>query len=177
MTTELAVLVLVFAIIALVFAYTVITGASPVPTSPRVRQAMLASLPADLEGTIFELGSGWGTLAFPLARMYPGCRVVAYEISPVAWLFSRLRQSVERLPNLVIERRDFYKASLAEASLAVCYLHSDAMEKLRPKLESELAPGALVLCNSFRVPGWQPEVERTAADMYASKVYLYRIGG
>lgn len=161
--------------IALILIYTLRTGAPPTPTSPRVKAAMLALVPGDLTGTIYELGSGWGTLALALARRYPGCRVVAYELSPLPWLVSRLRATAAGLANLTLRRADFHGASLADAGLVVCYLHPAAMERLRPKLEGELGPGAWVLSNTFAVRGWRPEAERTAGDLYNSTVYLYRV--
>ena len=169
------ILVLALAAAGLVLTYTLIIGISPLPTTPRARRAMFDLLPTELEGTIFELGSGWGTLAVPLARRYPRCRVVGYELSPVPWLFSRLRQVVQRLPNLTLNRGDFHCAPLGDAALVVCYLFPGGMEKLKPKLEAELAPGTLILSNFFRVPGWRPAKEATVADMHASTIYLYRV--
>ncbi len=52
-------------------------------TSHRVKAAMMELVPDDFEGTIVELGSGWGTLAVAFARRYPGCQVLAYELSPL----------------------------------------------------------------------------------------------
>ena len=175
MTVELAALAVVLAVIGLVFVYTVRTGNSPMPTSPRVKAVLLEAIPADLEGTIFELGSGWGTLAIPLARRFPRCTVVAYELSPVPWLASRVRHALRPLPNLTLLRADFHQAPLADAALVVCYLFPSAMRALKPKLESELRPGAIVVSNFFAVPGWQPQRVRTANDLYHSKVYLYRM--
>ena len=160
--------------IAAVFAYAVRTGMPPTPTSPKVRAAMLAVLPDDLDGTILELGSGWGSLAFPLAHRFPACTVVGYELSPLPWLISRLRLMVDPKPNLRLRRADFRRVPLADATLVVCYLLPAAMAKLKPKLESELRPGALVLSNTFAVPGWQPLTTGKADDMYRSAIYLYR---
>lgn len=159
--------------VALLFAYTLLTGISPVPTSPRVKKAMLASLPAHLNGPIHELGAGWGTLAFPLARHYPACQVEAYELSPVPWLFLLGRKAIFRPPNLAIHRSDIHKADLGPAALVTCYLYPGGMERLRPKLEAELRPGAIVLSNCFAMPGWTPGATRTADDLYASPVYTY----
>jgi hypothetical protein len=50
------------------------------------------------------------------------------------------------------------------------------MEKLKPKLEAELPAGALVLPNTFAVRGWDPIEVRTAPDVHASQVFLYRVG-
>ncbi len=177
MAFAVSVLAVEVATILVMLAYSLITGISPVPTSPRVRAAILATLPARLDGTVFELGSGWGTLAFPLARRFPDCRVVAIELSPVPWFFSRLRQSFFRLPNLTIRREDFFDASLAGASLIVCYLFPRGMERLRPKFERELTPGTLVVSNTFAVPGWRPSSVRRGADLDVSTVYVYRAPG
>ena len=51
--------------------HALIVGVAPAPTSPRVASVMLALIPPGIEGVVFELGSGWGTLAFPLARRLP----------------------------------------------------------------------------------------------------------
>ena len=175
MIAEVFVLALALGAIALILAYTLITGMPPMPTSPRVKRVMLAAIPGHLEGTIYELGSGWGTLAIPLAARFPGCRVVACELSPLPWLVSHLWRALRRLPNLTIRRADFFALPLADAALVVCYVQRAGMAKLRPKLEAELAPGALVLSNTFAVPGWQPDAVHDTGDMHASKVYLYRV--
>ncbi len=175
MSVELAVLILTIAVIAVMVFYMLRTGIPPVPTSPRVRRAMFRQLPARLDGAVYELGAGWGTLAFPLARRYPDCPVIAYELSPVPWLFARLRQRVQPLANLTIRRADFHRARLGDAALVVCYLFPGGMAKLRPKLERELRPGALVVSNTFAVPGWRPVSAERADDLYASPVYVYRM--
>ena len=57
-------------------------GISPTPTSPRVAQKLLEVLPNLHSGKIAEFGSGWGTLAFALARQFPQSEIIAIEISP-----------------------------------------------------------------------------------------------
>ena len=175
MTAELGVLAAALAVVLGIVVPTLITGVAPAPTSPRVGSVMLALIPPGIEGVVFELGSGWGTLAFPLARRLPRCTVRALEISPLPWLFSRLRHAVEPLPNLAIRRADYRHVELGDAALAVCYLYPAAMAGLKPKLEAELKPGAYVLSNTFAVPGWRPAAVRRADDRHATNVYLYRM--
>jgi hypothetical protein len=177
MNPEIAALGLVLAAIALVFVSTVATGASPLPTSAAVRDAMLAALPARIDGPIYELGSGWGGLAAALARRYPAAPVTGFEVSALPWAVSKLRSVFGGPPNLTIRLRDFHGASLADAALVVCFLTPPAMEKLKSKLESELGPGALVLSNTFAFRDWQPAEVRTVPDPHRSRVYLYRIDG
>lgn len=174
LTFDLAMAALVAVGLVFTVVYTFFTGISPVPTNRRVRATLLAALPDRFAGTIFELGSGWGTLAFPLARKYPGCPVEAYELSPAPWAFSRLRALVTPAPNLTIHRADFHRASLAHGALVVCYLYPGGMARLRPKLEAELPAGALVVSNFFAVPGWTPLAVHRADDLEASPVYVYR---
>ena len=175
MSVELAALGAALLAIGSIFVYALRTGITPMPTSRRVKAAMLELVPDDFEGTIVELGSGWGTLAVAFARRYPGCGVLAYELSPLPWLFSRLWCAVAALPNLRVHRADFHGARLHGAGLVVCYLFPGAMERLRPKLEAELTPGALVLSNTFAMPGWRPLAVGEAEDVHHSKVYLYRM--
>jgi hypothetical protein len=168
-------LVLVLAAFALLLVYTVRTGISPVPTTPRVAAAMFALVPPETRGVIYELGSGWGNLASGLAKRFPDCPVVAYELSPLPWLVSVLWRRLAGRPNLTLRRADFFAAPLGDAAVVCCYLYPGAMRRLRPKFENELAAGALVLSNSFLVPGWVPAEVRIAGDAYATKVYLYRM--
>ncbi|HEB79909.1 MAG TPA: class I SAM-dependent methyltransferase [Rhodospirillales bacterium] len=175
MGIEMAVFAALLVVMALVLIYTLKTGISPHPTSPSVKAALLAALPERLEGDVFELGSGWGTLAFPLAARFPHCRVEAFELSPLPWLVSRLRLLFQPLPNLAIHRRDFHRAPLGGAALVTCYLHPEGMERLKAKFEAELAPGTWVLCNAFAVSGWTPYAEWIVQDWRRSKVYLYKV--
>ncbi len=66
-----------------ILVYALRTGITPMLTSHRVKAAMMELVPDDFEGTIVELGSGWGTLAVAFARRYPGSQVLAYELSPL----------------------------------------------------------------------------------------------
>ncbi|MBT3306990.1 MAG: class I SAM-dependent methyltransferase [Alphaproteobacteria bacterium] len=178
MTVDIAITVLVLAIIVSIVASTMFTGASPVPTSKRVRATMLTALEetaGPVSGPIYELGSGWGGLARVLAARYPDCPVRGIEISLLPWLSSALRLRLGGPENLQFQFKDFSKIDVSDAALVVCYLPGPAMEKLRPKLEAELPPGALILSNTFALRGWQAIDTRTAPDMYRSQVYLYRV--
>jgi hypothetical protein len=90
------------------------------------------------------------------------------------YLVARAWLALSPRPNLTLIRRDFFRADLGDAALVCCYLYPGAMRRLAPKLERELRPGALVVSNSFLVPGWEPEATRTSDDQYGTPVYLYR---
>jgi len=177
MLLEIAVLGLVLLAIGLVFVSTVVTGASPLPTSAAGRKTMLAALPIRIAGPVYELGSGWGGLAVALARRYPDHPVKAFEVSLLPWAFAKMRALLGGPPNLQFRLGDFHRTRLTDAALVVCYLTPPAMAKLKPKLEAELMPGTLVLCNTFAVRGWQPVSVVTAPDAFRNQIFLYKFGG
>lgn len=172
---EYFILTLVLAAIALSLLYTVITGISPVSSTFRSRKKIIKTIPSDQEGIIYELGAGWGALAFPLARRCPKAKVVAYELSPVPWIFLKIRTLVLGPRNLQAVRRDFLKEDLSRASLVVCYLYPGAMQKLSSKLVMELKPNAQVISNTFEIPVWSPSVIQTLEDVMCPQIFYYKM--
>lgn len=150
-------------------------GISPMPTSGKVKREVLAMIPPELTCEIHELGAGWGTLAFAVAARCPGARVIAWEASPFPFLCCRLRALVQPRPNLVLRFADFHSADLRGAGLVLTYLWTGAMLRLGPRFEAQLPPGAAVISHTFAWRGKVPEETRTAADLYRTKVYRYRV--
>lgn len=150
-------------------------GISPMPTSSRVKKCLMENLPDNITGTVVEMGSGWGTLAFPIAKKLPHCHIIGYENSPVPFMFSKLRHLLFPMINLKLYYRDFYPGSLQEVSMVVCYLFPSAMRRLKVKFEKELKPGTWVVSHTFAIPGWKPKEVHIADDIYQTKIYLYQI--
>ena len=162
--------------VGLVFAYTLKTGIGPNPSPTRVIENVLKTLhegAPGLGGTLYELGSGWGSLAFPLARQFPGLRIIGIELSPIPYLFSRARALITFAPNLTFKRANFFSVPLHSASAVVCYLYPRAMKKLKTKLESELRPGSWLVSHTFAMQGWTPLKVSASGDLFSSKVYFY----
>ncbi len=174
MTVEVAALATALFAMLLIAGFALATGAPPTPTSPRVARVLMVLAGDNVRGTVYELGSGWGTLAFPLADRFPENQVVGIEVSPLPWLVSWLRQALAPRSNLTLQLGNYHNVPLNDAGMVVCYLHPEGMERLRVKLEAELRPGSLVLCNTFAVRGWNPVAEAEADDLYRSRVFLYR---
>lgn len=149
-------------------------GISPTPSSRQAKRQILRLIPEGKE-TIVELGSGWGTLAFALARQCPLAKIEAYEISSIPYLVSKGIQRMLCYSNLNIHKQDFFQVSLESASVVVCYLYPGAMKKLKTKFEKELAKGTLVISHTFAVPGWSPQAVFYLNDLYQNPIYLYQI--
>lgn len=165
----------ILVVTSLIFIQAVLTGVPPVSTSPQGCSVLLDVIPPGPSGIIYELGSGWGGLARALARQDLSSTVVALEVSLIPWAFSRLWCALSPLPNLTIERRDFYTRPLTDAVGVVCYLYPGGMKKLKPKLETELPDGAWVISNAFAVPGWKPERQVRVEGVLSNLVYFYRM--
>lgn len=172
----LAVVLLVAAGGASIIWSTLRLGISPMPTSPVVRAAALSLLPELREGEVHELGAGFGGVAFALADALPSTSVIAWEASFVPFAVCWLRQRARARRNLSIRRGDLFSADLRRARLVCCYLYPGAMSALAPKLARELPGGAVVLSQTFAVPGWVPETTRRAADLYRTPIYRYVVG-
>ncbi|PIS03205.1 MAG: SAM-dependent methyltransferase [Chlamydiae bacterium CG10_big_fil_rev_8_21_14_0_10_42_34] len=147
---------------------TVRLGISPMPSSKRAKQAIL-SIPKN--GLIYELGSGWGNLAFALAEKYP---IRCFECAFLPWIFSSLLKVIRRRKNISIERKNFFSENLSKADVVVCYLYPGAMEKLKDKFENELKSGALVISNSFQIPGKKPDHVIEVNDWMHCNIYCYQ---
>ncbi len=173
MFLDYAILVIVLSAIVVSLLYTFITGISPVSSSFQSRKNIIRTVAPDQEGFIYELGAGWGAVAFPLARRCPDATVVAYELSPLPWLFLKVRTLLFGPRNLKVFRRDFLKDNLSKASLVVCYLYPGAMEKLSPKLIQELKPTARVISNTFEIPAWTPSLIQNLEDVMCPQIFYY----
>lgn len=143
-------------------------GISPMPSSRKAQKALLSLAGS---GIVYELGSGWGSLAVALSKKN---RVHAFENATIPWLVSLLQKRFHQANNLSIERTDFFTKDLSKADIVICYLYSGAMQKLGPKFEKELKKGTLVISNSFQIPGKKPDQVIEVNDWMRSKIYCYR---
>lgn len=153
---------------------TVILGISPMPSSRETRQAMMALTTETGEGTIFELGSGWGNLLIPLALAHPQRHIVGYELSFLPWLISWVLIKLRGIKNIQLQRKNFLYADLSEASVIVCYLYPGAMIEIEKKLKAEKSKIRYLISNSFALPSYQPSKKIQLNDFYKSNVYLYK---
>ena len=153
---------------------TLCTGVPPMPSNNNVAATMLALVPADTRGVIYELGAGWGGFAVRLAWRCPAARVIAYELSPLPFIVAKALQWLSRRRNLEVRYGNFMSRPLGDGAVVTCYLMIGAMVRLAPKLRAELPAGALVVSNAFTLPDWPPERIVTVTAYQNTPVYLYR---
>jgi hypothetical protein len=174
--SELAVLIVMLFGGLLILIFTLITRVPPMPTHRLVVPVMFDMIPEhEAPKVAYDLGCGWGRLAFALATRFPDARVIGIELSPLPWLFCKLRQQIQRRPNLEIRYGNFFRTPLGDADLIFCYLMIGVMRKLSNKLNQEAGEGALVITNSFALQDWAPDDVRVVHGAMAACVYRYRV--
>lgn len=174
MFTAIFLLTAISALISIAF-WSLRTGITPMPSSPKAKRAFLKALPPSISGEVYDLGAGWGTLLMPLAHLYPYAKTVGFETSFIPYYFTHCRIAFKGLKNVHLIRQDFFNVSLEEAGLIVCYLYPGAMHRLKPKFEAELKPGTWIMSNTFAIPGWHPLYTVEVGDLYKTKIFVYRI--
>lgn len=162
-------------ILTSIIIWSVRNGISPMPTSLKAKRCMMSLLPNKVSGKVYELGSGWGTLIFPIAKKYPHSHIIGYETSPLPYWVSKMRCWLGNYHNVTIVYKNFFDETLVDAGLVVCYLYPEAMRRLKDKLTKELPPGTWVASNTFSIPGWQTDKIGVVGDIYYSKIYLYKM--
>jgi len=153
--------------------FTITIGISPMPSSAKAKRAILSASEAAGDGTIIDLGSGWGGLVFALARKYPERPVIGYELSWLPWAYSHLYKIFYRLHNVEIRRQNFLMADISKASLLVCYLFPEGMMKLQKKLAEEPCSGVTLISSTFALPEHEPIDTIRLGDLYHTPIYIY----
>ena len=159
---------LLFSMISILWS-TIRYGISPMPSNQKARESMLGLVPSPIPKTIFELGSGWGNLAYELASQHPDSMIYGYERSLLPFLFSRL---YFRRDNLQFEFKNFQKTSFSPDSLLVCYLYPKGMQQLsdNPNIKN-----CWLISNTFALPDRQALKKVQIDDLYRSTIFLYQI--
>jgi SAM-dependent methyltransferase len=127
-----------------------------VRTPLTVVNEMLRLADVTASDVVYDLGSGDGRILIAAARDR-GARGVGLEIDPV--LVAQSTERARRLglaDRLSFRQQDLFEADLTPATVVTLYLSPDLNRRLRPKLLSELRPGARIVSHSFDMGDWAP---------------------
>lgn len=145
------------------------------PSSKKAYQVMMQLVDETGTRPVIDLGSGWGNFVIRIAKRYPQRQIIGYELSFLPWLTSKLLMKILRLNNLTIHRQDFFNANFPKASVLVCYLFPEAMNKIKNKLLLEQPDVCFIISNNFALPSCQSYKVIHLDDFYKSPIYLYKI--
>jgi cyclopropane fatty-acyl-phospholipid synthase-like methyltransferase len=145
-----------------------------VQTPLEVAKKMLDLSKIGPDEVLYDLGCGDGRLII-LAGKEIGAKATGIELRED--LIERARTEIKRLnleDKVKVIQSNFFDVAISDADVITLYLTSSANERLRPKLEAELKPGARVISHDFKVPGWKPSVVYN--ELLGHTIYAYRIG-
>ncbi|MCQ4257013.1 class I SAM-dependent methyltransferase [Stutzerimonas stutzeri] len=132
----------------------------------------LAQLP---DGFRFvDLGSGLGGTLLRLAQTYPNAHFVGVETAPLTFALCWLRCLLQ--PNCRVRFRSIWRESLADYDVVYCFLSPAPMPALWQKARAEMRPHALLISNSFEVPGVAPQEVLPIEDWRHSRLLIWRPG-
>lgn len=146
-------------------------GAPWIPTSNDIVYKMLSLAGVKNDEVVYDLGSGDGRIIITAAKEFHA-RSVGIEINPLWVFWTQLVVNTLKLRGRVkVVWGDFFRKDLSEANIVTLFLIQHTNDKLKPKLERELAPGTRVVSHAFTFNGWNPI--KIDAE---SQIYVYRLG-
>lgn len=144
----------------------------PLYLSNRVTAQAVEALLPQSAARMIDLGCGDAGLLRTIARARPDCEFVGIEHAPLTYAWAKLRTFGQR--NLQIRYGDLWRCDLGPFDLVYAFLSPVPMPKLWIKACEELAPGALLVSNSFEIPGCAPEQTVTLDDRRRTRLLCYR---
>ncbi len=119
-----------------------------VPTPAAVIETMITEAQLRPQMLVLDLGAGDGRVLRRAMRRLSDIRAVGYEGALGVWLLAKFRNLFSsKKPDM--RMRDFFHENFSDADVIFTYLSIDLMQKLLPKFEKELKPGAKVISNTF----------------------------
>lgn len=120
---------------------------------------------------LIDLGSGDGRIVLEAARR--GADATGIEIDAALVDRARRRAELEGLQGRArFQRGDLFEAAIRDADVVTTYLLTRINARLRPKLLTELRPGARVVSHAFDMGDWTPDGQVIVDD---KQVYLWII--
>src|SRR5262249_47690879 len=124
---------------------------------------------------LYDLGCGDGRIVIAAAEKYKA-KAVGVEISPkLAEEAQKNIASAGVADQASVIKGDLLETDLSDADVVTIYLATSLNEKLRPRLERFLKPGARVISHDYAVPGWKPTQIERADDRHVHLIYLYEM--
>ena len=131
-----------------------------VPTPHRLVEQMLDLADVNASDFLIDLGCGDGRIAVAAARR--GARALGVDLDALRVREAAAAARIAGVENRVrFRRQDFFQTSIFEASVVALYLLPELNLALRPRLLTELHPGARIVSHAFGMGDWRPDREET----------------
>lgn len=150
MTLSSSALTIAALFLILLFIPTLISGVPYYPTNPEVFEKIVELIPKDKKIKFIDLGSGFGSLLLYIAKERPNVECVGVELSPLAWIVSKLRFLLKK--NCTMRFQDIFAVDLSEFDFVYAFLAPGPMPKIWKKVSNEMRSGSMFISNTFSVP-------------------------
>lgn len=146
------------------------------PTSPDVVEIMLRLAAPKAGEVVYDLGCGDGRIVIAAVREF-GARGVCVDIDP-----KRIAESQENAraagvaEDIRFLNQDLLVTNVSDAAVVMLFLSPELNLKVRPKLLSELKPGARIVSHWHDMGDWKPQKSmRVQSNGRERSIYLWTI--
>jgi cyclopropane fatty-acyl-phospholipid synthase-like methyltransferase len=143
-------------------------------TPDDVVDRMLALANTSSGDTVYDLGCGDGRIPIAAAKKY-GAHGVGLDIDPKLVALAKANAKAAGVETLVEFRvENVLDADISHATVVTLYLLSSSNERLRPKLQQQLKPGARVVSHAFSMGrAWPADKVDQFVSALGDEVTLY----
>lgn len=152
--------------------YWIVSGVPFVGSRTKVLGDLVRELKLDKGRVFYDLGAGDGKVIFYLAKENPEVKFIGYELNPALVLYAK---AFRRLPNVEYRRKNFFKVDLRDADYIFLFLFPELMEKILPKLKSELKSGSLIISNTFTFSNGPAPIKSFISQVPLESLYIYQL--
>ena len=145
-----------------------------VPTPEDVVDRMLSLAKVTRSDVVYDLGCGDGRIPIAAARQY-GARGVGVDIDPRRIEESKANARDAGVEHLVEFRlQDALTVDVSPATVVTLYLLGSSNARLRPRLSSQLRPGARIVSHAFSMgPTWPADKIDQFTTVRGDEITLY----
>ncbi len=147
-----------------------------VPTPENVVDRMLRMACVTASDVIYDPGCGDGRIVITAAKEY-GAHGVGIDIDPERIAESRLNARAEGVADRALFwEGDLFEVDIRSATVMTLYLLTDVNIRLRPRLFSDLRPGARIVSHNFSMGEWEADRSVDVEGRYSTHtIYLWII--
>jgi hypothetical protein len=130
--------------------YSSIKGAPYVPTWDRLKEEIFYPARIKKGKYMIELGSGDGRMIRFAVKKYK-VRGLGVDINPLLVFWSRMIARAENVLGVEFKVQDITKVDLTKADYLYIFLMPELVDKIIPKMKSELKKGSVIISHGFRI--------------------------
>ncbi|HSK31563.1 MAG TPA: class I SAM-dependent methyltransferase [Candidatus Limnocylindria bacterium] len=132
-----------------------------VPTPQIVVDEMLKLASVNAKDFVIDLGSGDGRMIITAGRNFKASGLGVDIDARLVDLANKQAKTAGVDGHVRFVQQDMFKTDVSPATVVTLYVLPDFMEKLRPKLLSELKPGSRIVAHDYHMSGWYPDRQIT----------------